>query len=82
MTTFTNNVLTFDPHDYAGMIKLMDRADEECFALPLFGKNVQGEDQLVSINSENITIETFQKNGFVRQNIYHRDYEQEELFEQ
>lgn len=70
--------MVVDTKDYPSLIKLMDRADE--FKYPLFANNEDGERQLVSINNDNVTIETFQNNGFTRQNIYHRDYTREELF--
>ncbi len=72
------NKIMIDTKDYSDLISLMDRADE--FKYPLSAKNESGENQLISINNENVTIETFQNNGVTRQNIYHRDYTSEELF--
>lgn len=72
------NEIMIDTKDYTSLISLMDRADE--FEYPLFAKNESGEDQLISVNNDNITIETFQSNGVTRKNIYHRDYMMEELF--
>lgn len=72
------NKIMIDTKDYTSLISLMDRADE--FKYPLFAKNESGEDQLISVNNDSITIETFQSNGATRKNIYHRDYTREELF--
>lgn len=72
------NKIMVDTKDYLSLINLMDRANE--FKYPLFAKNESGENQLISINNDNITIETFQNNGITRQNVYHRDYTKEELF--
>lgn len=78
MTTFDGKEIIIDPHDYKGMIKLMDRANE--FDLPWAGKNEEGEHIQISVNKDNITVETFQNNGWVRENIYWRDCRTEELF--
>ena len=78
MTTFDGKEIIIDPHDYKGMIKLMDKADE--FDLPWAGKNENGEHVQISINKDNITVETFQNNGWIRENIYWRDVRTEELY--
>ena len=68
----------FDPKDRHGMLALMDRANE--FTEPWFGKNSEGEDVMISVNSDNITTETFQNNGWARENVYWRDFTVEELY--
>lgn len=68
----------FDPHDWKGMHQLMDRHDE--FGSMLIGQNEEGERVTISINSDNITVMTEQSNGWTRENIYHRDYDIEELY--
>ena len=70
--------VTVDPTDWNSMISLMDRADE--FNDMILGKNSDGENTIISINKDNITIETNQSNGWIRENIYHRDGTVEELF--
>ena len=78
MTTFDGKEIIIDPYDYKGMIKLMDRADE--FDVPWSGKNENGEHVQISVNKDNITVETFQNNGWIRENIYWRDVTTEELY--
>ena len=77
-TTFDGKTINIDPRDYSGMLKLMDRADE--FDSAWLGKNDKGETVMISINEDNITVETFQHNDWVRENIYYRDFTTEELF--
>lgn len=77
MTTFDGKTINFDPHDTKGNLALMDRANE--FEMPCFGKNENGEHVMISVNTENITVETFQDNGWTRENIYHRSLDNEEL---
>jgi len=77
-TTFDGKTINIDSKDYSGMLKLMDRADE--FHVPYFGKNDEGETVMISVNHDNITVETFQNNDWVRENIYYRDFTTEELF--
>lgn len=78
MTLFNGKEIIIDPDDYNGMISLMDRADE--FDIPWSGKNENGEYIQISINKDNITVDTFQNNGWTRENIYWRDGLKEELF--
>lgn len=68
-----------NPSDYKGMIRLMDKYGNE--PLPFSGKNDKGESVIISVNPDNITIQTFQKNGWMRTNAYYRDGSTEELFE-
>ena len=79
-TELKNDKLNFDPNDWKGMFHLMDRADEEQFDQALAGKNAYGETVLVSVNKDNITTQTFQDNGWCRENIYWRDTTVEELY--
>jgi hypothetical protein len=44
------------------------------------GVNEDKENVVVSIDDECATIVTFQKNGFIRTNIYHKDGTNEELY--
>ena len=78
MTSFDGKEIIIDPYDYKGMINLMDRADE--FDVPWAGKNENGEHIQISVNKDNITVETFQNNGWTRENIYWRDATTEELY--
>lgn len=59
--------------------KFMDRHEE--FQSALFGNNESEELVMVSINKDCIVTSTFQKNRWVRKNIYWRDGTIEETFE-
>lgn len=78
MTTTDGKVIKFDPCDWKGMHALMDKHKE--FTSEYFGHNDDGERVGISINKDNITTMTYQSNGWVRENIYHRDFEEEELY--
>lgn len=79
MTNFDGKTINFDPHDWKGMKELTERADE--FDVPWDGINDEGERVMISINKDNITTETFQKNGWLRENVYWVDeFIVEELF--
>lgn len=78
MTTFDGKEIIIDPYDYNGMLKLMKRHNE--FDVPWSGKNEDGEHIQISVNEDNITVETFQNNGWTRENIYWKDYTTEELY--
>ena len=54
MTTYDGAKLIIDPNDYEGMISLIERANE--FPMPWSGKNNDGEETIVSINEDNITV--------------------------
>ncbi len=76
-------IFTFDPSDINGMLKLMEQyGDSE---MPFAGKNEDGEDILISISKNQITVRTMQRNGWCRKNIYTSyeggDFTAEELFE-
>ena len=78
MTTTDGKIIKFDPHDWKGMHNLMDRHSE--FTSEYFGHNDAGERVGISVNKDNITTMTEQSNGWIRENIYHRDLEVEELY--
>jgi hypothetical protein len=80
MTTFDGKVLNFDPMDNKGNVALMERANEKTFDVPWAGKNVDGENIMISVNTDNITVETFQNNNWIRENIYWKDGTREELY--
>lgn len=78
-TTFNGKTINFDPHDWKGMRELCNRANE--FKVPWSGTNEDGEHIMISVNEDNITVETFQKNGWLRENVYWVDnFIVEELF--
>ena len=79
MITFENDRINFDPADVKGMRELMQRADE--FRSMLIGHNYKKERVTLSINDDNITTITYQKNGYARENVYWKDGTCEELFE-
>ena len=46
----------------------------------IFGENQDGEDQRISIGQENIFVDTFQNNGWVRRNVFWYDGTVEEIY--
>lgn len=67
-----------DPSDLKGLEALMDQyGDSQGLTL---GTNENGEDVTISIFHDKIVTETYQSNGWIRQNVYHRDSSREELF--
>ena len=79
MTKYDGKTIELDSSDYKGMIELMKRADE--FDSACSGKNKNGENVLISVNHDNITVETFQNNGWIRKNVYWECGMSEELYE-
>lgn len=57
---------------------LMDRHED--YPEMLFGKNENGEDVTLSVNEYNITVQTFQSNHWIRENVVYRDGSTDELF--
>lgn len=49
--------------------------------MPFFGSNEDGEEQIVSVNRDNVTIVTFQHNGWARTHVVWEDGTSEETFE-
>lgn len=77
-TVLENDRLNIDPTDFGGLLSLMDRAAE--FDLPFQGVDDHGDTVLLSINTDNVTTETFQDNGYCRETVYWRDGTVEELY--
>lgn len=78
-TIFNGTQISFDPHDWDGITELCKRHAE--FDVPWSGHNEAGDEVLISVNEDNITVETFQSNGWIRENIYRPEYYiTEELF--
>lgn len=71
--------MNLNTRNYEEMIELMKRHKE--FDQMLFGMNEDGENTQVSINEDNIVISTYQRNGWIRENVYWRDGTVEELYE-
>lgn len=70
----TTNTIAITPEllgDLEQCNALMDRHED--YPEMLFGKNVRGEDVTLSINEDNITIQTFQSNRWIRENVVYRD---------
>lgn len=61
------------------MLKLMDEKGDSDTAF--LGSNENMEDTTTSISHDKIVHVTFQSNGWVRKNIYHRDGTCEEIFD-
>lgn len=74
-----NKCVYINPDDYAALIELMDH--EKDYPTVLVGENVNGEDTFIYIESDFIEVETHQKNGWIRRNVYWRDMTVEELYD-
>lgn len=72
--------IEFDPSDRIGMLNLMTQyGDSEEM---MFGENEQGETMQLSIFPDYIVTVTMQHNGWVRKNVYYKDFnETEEIYE-
>lgn len=74
-----NMQFTVDPTDFAGLVRIMDRyGDREGIFV---GQNEEGEDMMVSVSHGDLTVTTFQKNGWTRKDVYFREGVSETLFE-
>ena len=70
--------LVIDYSDMKQMVDLMNRHEE--FGTMLMGENSEGELVCTSINKDNVVVETYQSNGWIRKNVIHRDGAIEELY--
>lgn len=70
--------MNLNPRNHEEMIELMKHHEE--FDQMLMGKNENGENTYISVNEDNITISTYQRNGWIRENVYWRDGTEEELY--
>ena len=68
-----------DWHDLKHLKELMEEYGDSEY--PFFGENENGENIIISIFKDRITVETFQHNGYCRVNHYHPDGTIEELYE-
>ena len=73
------NQIRIDPSDYSSLLKLMD--DHEKYDSTYIGKNDEGETIFITILEDSITLRTFQDNGWIRENIFWRDFTTEEIFD-
>ena len=71
--------LIVDLSDLEGSRKLMDELGDS--KTPFVGRNDCGETTHTSISHESIVIETYQDNGWIRQNWLHYDGTREEIFD-
>ena len=74
----SNIEITLDPRDLNSLIELMDKYGNSGYKF--FGKGSEGQSVTISIWPNYIIVDTLQKNGWTRRNIYHRDGYREELF--
>ena len=74
-----NDTIYLDPTDFGSMLTLMDTYGDSDTLYP--GTNEEGETVHISIFHDKIVTVTFQKNRWIRKNIYWRDGTREELFE-
>ena len=74
-----NKYVDINSDVYAALIELMDH--EKDYPTVLIGENVNGEDTFIDIERDCIEVETHQKNGWIRRNVYWRDMTVEELYD-
>lgn len=70
---------TFDPTDLGAMRALMDKYGKS--DTMFMGVNTEMEETTISIFPEQIVYVTYQRNGWVRKNIFWRDGTREETFD-
>lgn len=61
--------ISFDPGDWAAMQKLC--SEHEKYPCQLWGRTSNNEDCIIEICADHITTEVFQKNGWVRKNVFY-----------
>ena len=62
------NIFTVDPANPNSLLEIMKKHGSNQF--PFFGKNENGESVEIHVCSNSITLITYQKNGWLRRNIY------------
>lgn len=72
------NIKMIDLADYNACVELMDKYGDS--DMPYIGRNDFGETTMTSIGRDNIVMETFQDNGWIRKNVLWRDGTTEELY--
>lgn len=73
---------SLDPMDYNGLLGIMKTYGDSQF--PFFGENEEGEGVEIHVCTDSITVVTYQKNGWLRRNVYSHidgDIISEELFD-
>lgn len=70
--------MEIDFNDWEQMLNLMEHSEE--YPTMLLGENTDGEFVSTSILHDRIVVETSQRNGWVRTNVYHKDFTVEELY--
>ena len=71
--------MEINPRDLHGMRQLMKEHGKSSNAY--LGENENGESIEISIFEDNISVRTYQNNGWTRLNVYYEDGSSEELFE-
>ena len=73
-----NNEITIDFSNRSALLQVMNTYGN--IGHDIFGMSSNRESMVISIHPDKIVANTYQRNGWVRQNVYHRDGETEELF--
>lgn len=78
----SKNEITIDFSNHAALLQVMNTygSDKQGEVLDIFGLSSNRESMVISIYSDKIITKTYQRNGWIRQNTYHRDGQIEELF--
>lgn len=73
--------ISFDPGDWATMQKLC--SEHEKYPCQLWGHTSNNEDCIIEICADHITTEVFQKNGWVRKNVFYpKENTVEEIYQE
>lgn len=70
-------MITIDPTDYDSIIEVMDSNA----GMSGNGKNEEGEDIMVEVETDYVCVTTFQHNHWIRLNYYWRDGTTEEVYD-
>lgn len=70
--------IEFDPTTLVGLQKIMDDYSN---CGNFYGSNKNGENVTVAVCTNEIVQTTYQYNGWIHKNIFHRDGTREEMFE-
>lgn len=71
--------MTFNPEDFNSMIDMMN--NYENYTTTISAANEKNEKVCISVYEDKIVTRTYQKNYWIRENVYHRDGTSEEMYD-
>lgn len=74
----SKDTMGIDFNDSVQLIGMMDHYED--YPKPMSAENQDGETQLIYVAKNKVTAQTFQDNGWVRTNTYHRNMAVEETY--